>query len=98
VGVSLIKETPLAREGLKLQFRTEVFNVFNLVNFGLPANVVLGPGLWCHQPHGGALAADPAFTEGFVLRRQADIFIDQEVIPCAQASQREKGALPGVPR
>jgi hypothetical protein len=42
--VSLIKETPLLREALKLQFRAEIFNVFNLVNFGLPANVVLGPG------------------------------------------------------
>jgi hypothetical protein len=29
---------------LKLQFRAEFFNVFNLVNFGLPANIVLGPG------------------------------------------------------
>jgi hypothetical protein len=44
VDISLIKETPLLREALKLQFRAEVFNVFNLVNFGLPANIVLGPG------------------------------------------------------
>jgi hypothetical protein len=44
VDVSLIKETPLVREALKLQFRAEIFNVFNLVDFGLPANVVLGPG------------------------------------------------------
>ena len=44
VDVSLIKETPLVREALKLQFRAEVFNVFNLVNFGLPANILLGPG------------------------------------------------------
>jgi hypothetical protein len=42
--VSVIKETPLFREALKLQFRGEFFNVFNLVNFGLPANIVLGPG------------------------------------------------------
>jgi hypothetical protein len=42
--VSLIKETLLLREAVKLQFRAEIFNVFNLVNFGLPANVVLGPG------------------------------------------------------
>ncbi|PYT29129.1 MAG: hypothetical protein DMG58_16870 [Acidobacteria bacterium] len=41
---SLVKETPLLREALKLQFRAEFFNVFNLVNFGLPANIVLGPG------------------------------------------------------
>jgi len=44
VDVSLIKETPLSREAVKLQFRAEIFNVFNLVNFGLPANIVLGPG------------------------------------------------------
>jgi hypothetical protein len=42
--VSLIKETPFMRDALKLQFRAEFFNVFNLVNFGLPANIVLGPG------------------------------------------------------
>jgi hypothetical protein len=27
-----------------LQFRAEFFNVFNLVNFGLPSSIVLGPG------------------------------------------------------
>jgi hypothetical protein len=42
--LSLIKETQLTRERVKLQFRGEFFNVFNLVNFGLPANIVLGPG------------------------------------------------------
>ncbi len=45
---SLIKDTPLGRKGkaesLSLQFRAEFFNVFNLVNFGLPANTVLGTG------------------------------------------------------
>jgi len=46
--VALIKNTPLVRRGLgepaNLQFRAEFFNVFNLVNFGLPANVVRGTG------------------------------------------------------
>ena len=42
--VSLLKETPLGHESVKLQFRAEFFNVFNIVNFGLPANIVLGPG------------------------------------------------------
>jgi hypothetical protein len=27
-----------------LQFRAEFFNVFNIVNFGLPSNILLGPG------------------------------------------------------
>ncbi len=42
--ISVIKETPLAHEAVKLQFRVEFFNIFNLVNFALPANIVLGPG------------------------------------------------------
>jgi hypothetical protein len=42
--VSLMKETPLRGETAKLQFRAEFFNVFNLVNFGLPANILSGPG------------------------------------------------------
>jgi hypothetical protein len=46
--VALIKDTTFGRRGsaeaLTLQFRTEFFNVFNLVNFGLPANVVRGTG------------------------------------------------------
>jgi hypothetical protein len=46
--VAFIKDTPLAmlngRERATLQFRAEVFNVFNLVNFGLPSNTLLGAG------------------------------------------------------
>ncbi len=45
---ALIKDTPFGRRGssemFTLQFRAEFFNVFNIVNFGLPANIVLGPG------------------------------------------------------
>jgi hypothetical protein len=45
---ALAKDTSLlARRGgepLTLQFRAEFFNVFNLVNFGLPANIVRGSG------------------------------------------------------
>ena len=48
VDLSLVKDTPIGRgansERVALQFRAEVFNAFNLVNFGLPANTVLGPG------------------------------------------------------
>ena len=43
-----MKDTPLGhRAGAELatlQFRAEIFNVLNLVNFGLPSNVVLGSG------------------------------------------------------
>ena len=48
LDIALIKNTPLAIRGgserAALQFRAEFFNVFNLVTFGLPATVVLGPG------------------------------------------------------
>ena len=48
VDLALIKDTTFGHragtEAVTLQFRAEVFNVFNLVNFGLPSNVVLGSG------------------------------------------------------
>lgn len=46
--VALIKDTELghrdANSMVTVQFRAEVFNFLNLVNFGLPANIVRGPG------------------------------------------------------
>ena len=46
--VALIKDTPIGTRGsaelATLQFRAEFFNLFNIVNFGLPANTVTGPG------------------------------------------------------
>ncbi len=46
--LALIKDTPLLERGgavaANLQFRAEFFNVFNIVNLGLPSNVLLGPG------------------------------------------------------
>jgi hypothetical protein len=48
VDFALIKNTPIGPsanpERVALQFRFEVFNAFNLVNFSLPANTLLGPG------------------------------------------------------
>lgn len=45
---AFIKDTPLFgsgdREPVTLQFRAEFFNILNIVNFGLPANTVLGSG------------------------------------------------------
>ena len=46
---ALIKDTPVGRrksgvELFDLQFRSEFFNLFNIVNMGLPANTVLGAG------------------------------------------------------
>ncbi len=46
--LSLIKNTAVGSgsnpERVMLQFRAEFFNIFNIVNFGLPANILLGPG------------------------------------------------------
>jgi hypothetical protein len=46
--ISLVKDTAFGRRGngeaVSLQFRAEFFNVFNLVNFGLPLNVLRGSG------------------------------------------------------
>ena len=46
--VGLIKNTPFGHRGNGelgiLEFRAEFFNVFNIVNFGLPSNTVLGSG------------------------------------------------------
>jgi hypothetical protein len=48
LDMALIKDTPLVEragaERASLQFRAEFFNVPNMVNFGLPANILLGPG------------------------------------------------------
>jgi hypothetical protein len=46
---ALIKDTPFGRrrtgaERIDLQFRGEFFNLFNIVNMGLPANILNGSG------------------------------------------------------
>jgi len=46
--MALIKDTPFGRRGARelgnIEFRAEFFNIFNIVNFGLPSNTVLGSG------------------------------------------------------
>ncbi|HEV3513082.1 MAG TPA: carboxypeptidase regulatory-like domain-containing protein [Candidatus Sulfotelmatobacter sp.] len=46
--VALIKDTPFGHRGNAelgtVEFRAEFFNVFNIVNFGLPSNIVRGSG------------------------------------------------------
>jgi hypothetical protein len=46
--IALIKNTPFGRRGKSdlglVEFRAEFFNVFNIVNFSLPSNVVRGSG------------------------------------------------------
>jgi hypothetical protein len=46
--IALIKDTPFGHRGKAeagtVEFRAEFFNVFNLVNFGLPSNIVRGSG------------------------------------------------------
>ena len=48
IDLALIKDTALLERagGARafLQFRAEFFNVLNIVNFGLPSNILLGPG------------------------------------------------------
>jgi len=48
VDVAVMKETDFGRRGrseaVRLQFRAEFFNLFNLVNFGLPNNILQGSG------------------------------------------------------
>ena len=45
---ALIKDTPFGHRGNgelgTIEFRAELFNLFNLVNFGLPSNIVRGSG------------------------------------------------------
>jgi len=45
---ALIKDTPFGKRGSGelgiLQFRAEIFDAFNLVNFGLPSNILRGSG------------------------------------------------------
>ncbi len=46
--VALIKDTPFGHRGNaelgNIEFRAEFFNVFNIVNFGLPSNILRGSG------------------------------------------------------
>ncbi len=46
--MAMIKDTPFGRRGNRelgvVEFRAEFFNVFNIVNFGLPSNTVRGSG------------------------------------------------------
>jgi hypothetical protein len=46
--IALIKDTPFGHRGNAefgtIEFRAEFFNIFNVVNFGLPSNIVSGSG------------------------------------------------------
>ena len=47
--MSLVKDTPAGHrasgsESVNVQFRAEFFNIFNIVNMGLPANIINGSG------------------------------------------------------
>ncbi len=48
LDMALIKDTPFGHRGKGelgiLEFRAECFNIFNIVDFGLPSNTVLGTG------------------------------------------------------
>lgn len=55
--LAVIKDTPFGRRGREelgiLQFRAEFFNIFNLVNFGLPSNIVRGSGFGINNSTAG---------------------------------------------
>jgi hypothetical protein len=60
--VSILKQFPIT-ERFRLQFRTELFNAFNIVNFRNPSGTVFG------QPNFGRItAADPARVIQFGLK------------------------------
>ena len=44
----MIKDTPFeagpGRKAIDVQFRAELFNIFNIVDFGLPSNTITGSG------------------------------------------------------
>jgi hypothetical protein len=47
--ISLVKDTPIGKrksgsELINVQFRSEFFNIFNIVDMGLPSNTILGSG------------------------------------------------------
>lgn len=46
--IAVVKDTPITaksgRELIDLEFRCELFNIFNIANFGLPANTIKGSG------------------------------------------------------
>jgi hypothetical protein len=46
--IAMVKDTPFGHRGAgefgNLEFRAEFFNVFNIVNFGLPSNILRGSG------------------------------------------------------
>ncbi len=63
---SFIKDTPFGRrqsgvERVSLQFRAELFNIFNIVNMGLPANIL---GVSTNN-RGGTPSASISTTNGF---------------------------------
>ncbi len=63
---AFIKETPFGRrqsgvERVSLQFRAEFFNIFNIVNMGLPANIL---GVSTNN-RGGTPSASISTTNGF---------------------------------
>jgi hypothetical protein len=56
--MAMIKDTSFGKRGNRelgvLEFRAEFFNVFNIVNFGLPSNTVRGSGFGIISHTGGS--------------------------------------------
>jgi hypothetical protein len=69
---ALIKDTPFGRrqsgaERMDLQFRTEFFNLFNIVTMGLPANILSGSGFGGNQQDRRQLAPDSVLAQAHLL-------------------------------
>ena len=73
---AFIKDTPFGRrksgaERVDLQFRSEFFNLFNIVTMGLPCQHPQRLGLRRDQQDSGQLAPDSVFTQVDLLGRSA---------------------------
>ena len=111
---ALIKDTPFGRrksgaERMDLQFRTEFFNLFNIVNMGLPSNTLQvnqtdrrdSPqhGLRNDQQNRRHLAPDSVFSQADLLKRNSECVVilrrdRRRTSHCVDDSAGKRSVLP----